>query len=301
MSSKSLLVGVLSLIGASLCAVEPKDVPELMKTFSGQAVTSLSQWQQVRAPEILERFRSEVYGHRPSQADERKRISFEEYDVRDAMDGRAIRKLVRVNYDGPTGKFTFPVTVFIPKASKPVGAFVFICNRSRSNVDADRSVKSPFWPAEEIVERGYATATFLTVDVAADAKKGFAQGIFPAVESESERTETSWATLSAWAWAASRVLDWFETEKLIDEKRVAVVGHSRGGKTAIWAGVNDTRFAMVCSNNSGCSRANCGVVTPLLQLCFLSALWVRDLFHSVSSTLLLSPSLPILMSPQLFG
>ena len=79
--------------------------------------------------------------------------------------------------------------------------------------------------------------------------------MFKAVQKESERDGASWATLSAWAWADSRILDWMETEPRIDASRVAVIGHSRGGKTALLAAALDRRFAMACSNESGCSGA----------------------------------------------
>lgn len=234
----------------------PRNVPELMKTFDGKAVSAPDAWEKTRAPEILDRYRREVFGVRPAAADARDRVSFKTTDTREAMEGTAIRKLVTAEFAGPEGVFTFPFTVFIPKAAKPVPAFVFICNRPRSNVDPDRAIKSGFWPAEEIVARGYATAAFLFSDVAADDKKaGYGQGVFPAFGKPSARDAESWASISAWAWAASRVMDWIETEPSIDAEHVGVVGHSRGGKTAIWAGVNDRRFAMVCSNNSGCSGA----------------------------------------------
>lgn len=235
---------------------EPQNVPELMRTFYGKEVKSLSDWESVRAPELFARFEREEYGRRPAAANDRNRVSFETYDVRDVFGGKAIRKLVRVTYKGPNGSFSFPFTAYIPKSDSPVPAFVLACNITRGILDEKQGLSSVFWPVEDIVSRGYATAAFRVDFVAADRQKaGFSQGIFPAVQAESERNGESWATLSAWAWGDSRLLDWMETEPLIDAKHVGVVGHSRGGKTAIWAGVTDKRFAMVCSNNSGCSGA----------------------------------------------
>ncbi len=237
-------------------AVAPKGVPELMRTFGGAEVKTLGDWQKVRAPELLAKFEKEEYGRRPAAANDRSRVSFDVYDVSEAMGGSAIRKLVRVTYKGPNGTFSFPFTAYIPKAAKPVPAFIFAANIKRGTLDEKQCLSSYFWPVEEIVSRGYATAAFRFDVVAADKKgAGFSQGVFPAVQPEGERNDESWATLSAWAWADSRILDWMETEPLIDAKHVGVVGHSRGGKTAIWAGVTDQRFAMVCSNNSGCSGA----------------------------------------------
>jgi len=79
--------------------------------------------------------------------------------------------------------------------------------------------------------------------------------VFPCFERLQDRNDKSWGTLSAWAWGASRVMDWIETEPLLDAKHVGVVGHSRGGKTSILAGATDERFAMTCVNCSGCGGA----------------------------------------------
>ena len=128
-------------------------------------------------------------------------------------------------------------------------------------------MKSGFFPVEEIVRRGYAAAVFKNTELASDA-------YFPTYAADGtaviqdppftndvyacwapERTRESWGAISVWAWGASRVLDWLETMPEVDAKRVAVVGHSRGGKTSLWAVASDSRFAMACVNDSGCCGA----------------------------------------------
>lgn len=202
-------------------------------------------------------FFDNVYGNRPTTA-EKPDVSFASIDRGTVMmDGAALRKRVMITVKGPHGTLTFPVTAFIPTQTKrPVPAFLLICNRPPSkNIDPERAVKSPFWPAEEIVARGYAALAFHNGDVAPDTNTGNTQGVFALYEKPGQHALDGWGTLSAWAWGASRVMDWIETEPLLDAKHVAVVGHSRGGKTALIAGVTDPRFAMVCSNDSGCSGA----------------------------------------------
>ena len=88
----------------------PQGVPALMKTFGGADVKTRADWEDVRAPELLERFKSEAYGGRPAAADERARVSFETYGTCEAFGGKAICKHVRVKYDGPNGKHAFPIT-----------------------------------------------------------------------------------------------------------------------------------------------------------------------------------------------
>ena len=242
----------------------PENVPELMRTLDGAEVESSAIWESVRAPELRHIFEREEYGRRPVAADERERVSFEVYDICDALDGKAIRKLVRAIYEGPNDTFEFPFTVYIPKTAttgSPAPAFILAANIAKGFVDEKQGLTSAFWPVEEIVSRGYATAAFRFDFVASDMNVGFSQGVFNAVQAEQERGGDSWATLSAWAWGDSRILDWMETEPLIDAKHVGVVGHSRGGKTAIWAGVTDKRFAMVCANNAGCSGTKLNHIT----------------------------------------
>ena len=215
-------------------------------------------WNAHTREETLKWFLENEYGVRPAAA-ERPDVRFAPLEP-DAvmMDGAALRKRVTIICKGPHGELKFPVTAFIPRDAKaPVPAFLLICNRAPDkNIDPTRQKKSEFWPAEEIVRRGYAAVAFHNGDIAPDLNSGCTEGVFACYETKKPyRRRTMWGTLSAWAWGASRVLDWIETVSAIDAHRVAVIGHSRGGKTALVAGVTDPRFAMACVNDSGCSGA----------------------------------------------
>ena len=202
-------------------------------------------------------FAQKVFGVRPVERPRNLAFSSDAPD-RVMMDGAALRKLVRISYGGPFATNSFRAVAFIPKAAsaeRPVPAFVFICNRDPAeNIDPERVKKSGFWPAEEIVRRGFAAIAFFNGEIALDRNTGNTDGVFACFEDVTVkyRPKNRWGAISAWAWGASRVMDWIETEPSINAKKVAVVGHSRGGKTALWAAVTDTRYAMSCVNDSGC-------------------------------------------------
>jgi pimeloyl-ACP methyl ester carboxylesterase len=171
------------------------------------------------------------------------------------MEGKAVRRQVRIHYGGSGAEGSFRLLLFVPKGATPAPCMLLICNRGPENIDPTRAVKSPFWPAEEIVARGYAAAVFRNEEIAPDNKTSWTNGVFTLFPVPGGRRGDSWGTIAAWAWGASRAMDYLETDRDIDARRVAVVGHSRGGKTALWAGAEDERFAMVVSNDSGCTGA----------------------------------------------
>jgi hypothetical protein len=172
------------------------------------------------------------------------------------MDGAATRKQVKINFTGKEDGLSMTLVLFVPnKASRPVPTFLLICNRDPENIDPTRKIKMPFWPAEQIVARGYGAAAFYNGDVDPDKHDQFKNGVHGLFDKPGERPADAWATIAAWAWGASRAMDYFETDDAVDHEHVAVVGHSRGGKTSLWAGAEDERFAMVISNNSGCGGA----------------------------------------------
>jgi len=231
-------------------------LPDPLTTANGTKVGSAVAWRQQRRPEILELFRTHVYGRMPIGRPES--LKFEVTDVTHGMmDGAATRKQVRISYRGPGSAGAIHLLLFVPeKAAKPAPCFLLICNRGLGNIDPTRTKQSSFWPAEQIVARGYAAAVFLNEDVAPDHADEFSTGAYSIFETPGQqRPADAWGSIAAWAWGASRAMDYMETDHDIDSRRVVVIGHSRGGKTALWCGAEDERFAMVVSNESGCGGA----------------------------------------------
>jgi hypothetical protein len=228
-------------------------LPDPLIAADGRKIATPEDWKKIRRPEVLELFRKHVYGRVPATPFE-KSFKVANEDPK-AMDGAATLRQVEVTVSAGGKSLAIRAVLFVPnKAPKPVPAFLLICNREAKNIDPTRKEKSEFWPAEEVVARGYAIAAFLNSDVDPDRHDGFKDGIHGMLDAGG-RPPDAWGTIAAWAWGASRVMDYLETDKDIARDKVAVIGHSRGGKTALWAGAEDERFALACSNDSGCTGA----------------------------------------------
>ena len=259
---------------------EPLDLPALLKTAAGETISDVGQWERTRRPEILDFFTRNMHGVRPVErpAD----LRFESLGPdKDFLDGKAIRKRTRISFSGPRGAWHFDVCAFLPawaSPSRPAPSFVLLCNQVReSYVDAELRKITEFFPVDTLIERGYAAVVFKCRALACDEyhpslrsdgslyvqDPPFTNGLYACWAPE--RTERSWGAISAWAWGFSRVMDWIETVPAFDAARVAIIGHSRGGKTTLWAGATDPRFALVCVNNSGCCGAKLNHVTVALS------------------------------------
>lgn len=229
-------------------------LPDPLVSQTGKPIVTADDWGQVRRQELMSLFRNEVYGQRPKLSYS---MSFEQVEEqKDIWGGVATgRSMVAVVSIGDR-QYKFPFVLFIPNGIQgQVPAVIHINNRYFIPLEKAIRENDPFWPAKIIVQRGYATASFHTSDVDPDQKDGYPNGIRAFFASGAPPTSRAWRSLSAWGWAASRVLDYLEKVPLIDASKAAVVGHSRGGKTSLWAACEDPRFAVAYSNNSGCGGA----------------------------------------------
>lgn len=225
-------------------------LPDALR-LNGKLVQRRTEWPARRA-EILDLFRDNVYGRRPTQQVSLRFAIAEEQRM--AMGGAATMKRIVVTSVLQQREHRFEIILFLPNSrTAPVPVFLLLNNRPITNTDATRTNKSPFWPAEDLIARGYGIAALQNAELAPDDARTFREGVMRLFEgtAQKQRAPDAWGAIAAWGWGASRALDYLETDARIDASRVAVVGHSRGGKAALWAGAEDDRFAMVVSNDSG--------------------------------------------------
>ena len=260
-------------------------LPDPLMAENGTQIQTASAWNQIRRPELLSLFSREMFGAVPGRP---VKMEFEvTSDVPDALNGLARRKEVSIRLTGEAGKESAEVKVllYLPaKAKNPAPVFLgynFYGNHTvqddpgitlstswmRSNsamgikdnraTEASRGMSSQRWAVEMILKRGYGLVTAYYGDIDPDFHDGWQNGIHPLFYRESQKAPEphQWGSIAAWAWGLSRIMDYLETDAQVARDKVTVMGHSRLGKTSLWAGATDTRFAMVISNNSGCGGA----------------------------------------------
>jgi hypothetical protein len=253
---KFILAYIFAIIAVSIQAqnydeakVPAYTLPDVLKTLHNEVVTNKTIWEKVRRPEILKLFEDNIYGQMPKSFDKIKYTVTKE-DVA-AMNGKARLKEVLIEVFKNNKSVKINLVLFVPNnPKKPAPVFLLINNREKENTDPTRVTKSEFWPAEMLIDSGYAIAAFQVNDLAPDDKSTFGNGVLQ-LYPEQLTENNGMRAIGAWAWGASRVMDYFTKDVEIDAKKVAIVGHSRGGKTALWAAAQDQRFAICISNCSG--------------------------------------------------
>jgi len=272
-------------------------LPDPLVKNDGTPVTTVEQWNNERRAELIELFRREVYGRGPQEAFPGQHYRIIEQDD-NAFGGLATRRQVKLFYTENEDDYMV-LLIYVPnKAEGPVPAFLAMNLSGTECLHKDPGILAPDenqlhrygfygipakgqkqerFPIEMILDRGYAFVTFFKADVDPDSDDGFRNGVhkYTHVEGEKYPAADSWGSISAWAWGMSRALDYIETDKAVNASKVVALGHSRGGKTALWATAQDPRFAMAISNCSGCtgaaiSRRKKGETVKSIQVTFPS-------------------------------
>ncbi len=231
--------------------VRPYTLPDMFTLAGGGKVTTAAAWEQQRRGELLDLFRRYVYGYAPPKPET---LAFRVVESEPkAMGGKATLKRVAISFQLQGEPFTFHLTLFVPnqrQGKAPV--FLLLNHRGPENTDPTRKTTMEFWPAEYVIARGYAIAAINVADEVEPDKAKATTGIRAFYRQHYPKPdELTWGALSAWAWSGSRAVDYFETDPDIDTSKIAVIGHSRGGKTSLWTGAQDTRFALACVNDAG--------------------------------------------------
>lgn len=258
-------------------------LPDVLTLQSGKKVTTSKAWMNERRPEVLRLIEENQFGKMPGRPAD---MHFNVFDKgTPVFDGKAIRKQVTIYLTKDTSANKMDLLIYLPaKATKPAPLLLTANFSVNSNATDDPGVKpSMSWskegkrvPAvagrafgklnvEKFISEGFGLATLCYTDIEPDMLDGILYGIrnHYLKAGTTQPAPDEWGAISAWAWEISRAIDYFETDRAIDFRRIAIQGASRLGKTVLWAGAKDTRIAMVlasCSGEGGAalSRRNYG-------------------------------------------
>jgi hypothetical protein len=252
--------------------VIPYTLPDPLLMQNGKRVKNEDQWIEIQRPYIYHLFEENVYGRYPHQKIPLHYKIREESDQ--ALGGIAIRKQIRIFLKPGDTSVHIDVLMYLPNdVKKPVPVFLGLNFKGNATIQSDphillsdnpayshftkandaasRGERSSRFPVKVILDNGFGIVTACYSDIEEDKKDGWKTGIRTTMQEELHIKPQEWGAIGAWAWGLSRIMDYLEKDKDVDTRKVAVFGHSRLGKTALWAGASDPRFSIVISNESG--------------------------------------------------
>ena len=272
-----LVVGQQPQVNYEESLVPAYELPELLKSKQGQEIKSKQAWEKIRRPELVEIFSDQMYGRTPV---EEIPVTYEVLtENKQALAGKATMRQIKMSFSKNGKTVNALLLLMLPNhLKKDIPMFVGYNFKGNHSTIADSSilysdnfklvkepdhddwirwVQSSRWDYEKIIERGYGVATMCYHDIFPD-KEGFKDysvaALFSDYQSRQEHGD-NWEAIGVWAWGSSRIVDYLETLKEVDQNSIAIMGHSRQGKAALWAGAQDPRFAVVISNDSGSGGA----------------------------------------------
>lgn len=243
--------------------VPPCDLPPLLVSSKGKPISTPEEWFSIRRPQIMALLGNLVYGIVPVP-ESPLRTTFEVLKTNpEFMNGRATRKDVRVRFENAKGSAEMVILVFTPnEAARPVPAFLQHSFGSTRDGGHDAHPERLGFlrngiPLGDFLQRGFGFVVVPQGDMVGHNEVEFQKGIHPLFyqAGQSFPKAYEWGCISAVAWGASRAMDYLESDRDIDAKRVAVLGHSKMGKAALWTAAQDQRFALAISAQSGCGGA----------------------------------------------
>lgn len=223
--------------------VKPYSLPDPLVMRSGSPVRTAEMWFHERRPEILRLYETEMYGRIPVAAP---KVQWQVTGTDPgAREGAAVRETIVGKIGESADAPRMNLTLYTPAAAKGPVPVILLVN-FRGGPENDPPV------AADILARGWGYATVVYQDIQPDRNNTFDQGVIGVTLGPGrQRGPDEWGAISAWAWGVSRILDYLGTDKSVDAKRVALFGHSRLGKTALWASALDDRIAAVYASCSG--------------------------------------------------
>lgn len=243
---------------------DPK-LPDPLTLKNGKKVTTAKEWWELRRPEIVEDFDREIYGRAPKETP---KVVWEVTNTIQERNGDVpvVTKQLVGHVDNsayPAVKVDIQLTLSTPAAaSGPVPVMmelsfspeVMAMIAKRFPEMAAAASKGPTWQ-QQILAKGWGYAVYIPTSVQVDKGDGLTEGIIGLVNKGQPRKLDDWGALRAWAWGASRAMDYFETDKAVDARHVGIEGHSRYGKASLVTMAYDPRFAIGYISSSGAGGA----------------------------------------------
>jgi hypothetical protein len=252
------------------------ELPDPLVMLNGERIATPEEWMTKRRPELKDLFQHYMYGYFPAAP--KIQAVVDRVDTK-ALGGKATLKEVTISF-GPPKTPSMRLLLVVPngrKAPAPVFLGTNFCGnhtalkdpaialptawmpshcpgcKDNRATDAGRGGQIDVWSLEYVVDRGYAVATFYSGDVAPD-HPGFTDGVHPHYfkVGQTQPEAHEWGVIAAWAWGLHRAVDYLVTDRDLDAARIAVVGHSRLGKTALLAAAFDERIALAIPHQAGC-------------------------------------------------
>jgi hypothetical protein len=244
-------------------------LPDILSFNNGDAVET-ADYYELRKNEMEQLLKDTIYGSVPDVAYE---VSFKTLEENEqALDGNAIRKQIEITVTTELGESKAMMLVYLPKMNEPVPVFLGLNFIGNTTIYEDENIIPSFcqyneegtleqtsgerysrWVADYVIDSGYALATICASDFAPDSRGEYNTRLISIFGGDTETLE--FKTISAWAFGMSRAVDYLVQDEAIDSGRIITVGHSRLGKTSLWAAAQDERISLAISSGSGCAGA----------------------------------------------